>query len=376
MANPFQKIIDKGLGMFSSSSSDAAIGIDIGTSSIKVVQIKKKSGRAVLETYGSLALGPYAEVEAGKVTNLTTQKVAEALAEVLTASGTSTKSSGIAIPSQSSLVFILELPPQLKESDLPNIVPTEARKYIPVPIGEVSIDYFLLPKKQKSFEEENNPDAPKMEEEKNQVLVVAIQNEAVSKYQEVSKACGLDVGFFELEIFSSVRANFEHELSPVLVLDFGASKVKLSIIEFGSVKSFHTVARGSHDISQSISQSLGIPFKDGEEMKKEFGLFENPSQPKLPEIIKSHLQYIFSETNGVLLEYEKKSGKTISKVILSGGGSMMKGFIEVASNNFTVPVEMANPFSKVHAPAFLEKVLKASGPEFAVAIGLALRKLG
>ncbi len=240
---------------------------------------------------------------------------------------------------------------------------------------EVSLDYFVLPKKESSFEEENNPDLPPIENTKTEVLVVAIQNEAISKYQSIVSQCGLEAGFFELEIFSSIRANFEHELSPVLMLDFGANKTKLSIVELGSVKSFHIVNRGSADISDSISKSMSIPFPKAEEMKKEFGLYGTPGDKNLAEIIKVHIDYIFSETNSVLLSYERKYGKTVSKVILTGGGSMLKGFQEMAVSTFPTQIETGDPFSKVSAPVFLQKVLSATGPEFAIALGLALRKL-
>jgi Tfp pilus assembly PilM family ATPase len=110
-------------------------------------------------------------------------------------------------------------------------------------------------------------------------------------------------------------------------------------------------------------------------MKKEFGLFGNPTEKSVADIIKIHTDYIFSETNNVLLGYEKKNGRTVSKVILSGGGSQLKGLKEMAVNNFRANVEVGHPFSKVGAPSFLNKVLETMGPEFAVALGLALRKL-
>ena len=110
-------------------------------------------------------------------------------------------------------------------------------------------------------------------------------------------------------------------------------------------------------------------------MKKEFGLFGNPLEKSLADIIKVHIDYIFSETNNVLFSYEKKYNRTISKVIFTGGGALLKGLREVALNNFRAEVEIGHPFSKVGAPAFLEKVFETIGPEFAVALGLALRKL-
>lgn len=374
MDNPFKKIfgdINKLVG----GSEDSAVGIDIGSSSIKIVEIKKKGGKAILETYGAIALGPYAEEDAGRVTNLTVEKVSEALKEVLKQSGVTATSAAFSIPVQSSLIFNIELPSSIKQNDMSTIVSTEARKYIPVPIGEVSVDYFMLPKKEPSFVEMNNGGTQTPQNEKIEVLVVATQNDAVSKHRSVVSGANLSASFFEIEIFSSIRANFEHELSPVLLIDFGASRTKLSIVEFGMVKSYHTIDRGGADITDSISKSLSIPFPEAERMKKEFGLFGNPTEKNLSEIIKIHVDYIFAETNNALLGYEKNYNRIISKVIFTGGGALLKGLTEVAASNFKAEIEMGHPFSKITTPEFLEKVLQTMGPEFAVALGLALRKL-
>lgn len=378
MSNPFQKIFER-LTNLGGDKGDSALGIDIGSSAIKVVEIKRKAGKAILETYGAIALGPYDTLDAGRVTNLSVEKISLALKEVLKQAGTTISSAAFAIPVQSSLIFTIELPIQVKESEMAAIIPTEARKYIPVPITEVSLDYFILPKKEPSFEEmnmvSNTPNVPQKQTEKTNVLVAATQNDGLFRYRSIISQASLSASFFEIEIFSSIRANFEHELSPVLLIDFGASSTKLSIVEFGMLKSYHTVDRGGADISQSISQSLSIPFSGAEKMKKEFGLFGNPTEKSLADIIKLHVDYIFAETNNVLLGYEKKYNRTISKVIFTGGGSLLKGLREVAVNNFKAEIEVGHPFSKVNAPAFLEKVLETMGPEFAVALGLALRKL-
>ena len=377
MDNPLKKFFSN-LSKLKGGSEESAVGVDIGSSAIKVVEIKRKGGKAVLETYGAIALGPYAEVEAGRVTNLPVEKIATALQEVLKQSDVTSASPAFSIPIQSSLIFTIELPSNVQPSEMATIIPTEARKYIPVPITEVSIDYFVLPKKESSFEEMNNDQKnsiPSTAEEKMNVLVVATQNDAVARYRSITKQCNLSASFFEIEIFSSIRANFEHELSPVLLMDLGASRTKLSIVEFGMVKSYHTINRGGADISNSISKSLSIPFPEAEKMKKEFGLFGNPTEKSLADVIKVHVDYIFSETNNVLSGYERKYNRAISKVIFTGGGALLKGLQEVAVNNFRAEIEIGHPFSKVGAPAFLEKVLESMGPEFAVALGLALRKL-
>ncbi|MEK7459477.1 MAG: type IV pilus assembly protein PilM [Patescibacteria group bacterium] len=376
MDNPLKNFFGSLSTFLSKGDKDTAVGIDIGSSSIKVVEIKKRGGKAVLETYGAISLGPYADTEIGHVTNLPIEKIIEALKEVLKQSGVSTRFSAFSIPMQSGLVFIIDLPPQVDiNKKIDSIVSIEARKYIPVPITEVTLDYFILPKKEQSYEEINNPDSISLPVEKTEVLVVAVQNDAISKLHSVVSGCSLDAGFFEVEIFASVRANFEHELSPVLLIDFGASRTKLSIVEFGIIKNYHTVNRGGADITDAIAKSLDIPFLKAEELKKEFGLFDNKTEKDLNNIIKSHLDYIFSETNNVLLAYEKKYNRTVSKIIFSGGGCLLKGLKEVAVNNFRADIEIGRPFSKIDAPVFLDKVLDTTGPEFAVAIGLALRKL-
>lgn len=378
MNNLFKNIFS-GFSKSDGGTGDSAVGIDIGSSAIKVVEIKRKKGKAILETYGAIALGPYADLDAGCVTNLPVEKIVLALQEVLKQSGVTSTTLALSIPIQSSLIFTIELPAQIGDAEIAAIIPIEARKYIPVPITKVSIDYFILPQKESSFAEMNtdinSADLPLPGADKINVLVVATQNDAVARYRSIVSQCGLIASFFEIEIFSSIRANFEHELSPVLLVDFGASFTKLSIVEFGMVKSYHTIDRGGADISNSISRSLSVPFSEAEKMKKEFGLFGNPAEKSLADIIKVHIDYIFSEINNVLLGYEKKYNRTTSKVIFTGGGSLLKGLSEVAVNNFRAEIEIGHPFSKVGAPAFLEKVLLTMGPEFAVALGLALRKL-
>src|SRR3990167_10640100 len=145
MNNPFKSILS-GLGNLGGGAESSAVGIDIGSSAIKVIEIKKRGGKAILETYGAIALGPYADLDAGRVTNLPIEKIVLALQEVLKQSGVTGASPALSIPVQSSLIFTIELPAQIQDAEIAAIIPTEARKYIPVPITEVSIDYFILPR--------------------------------------------------------------------------------------------------------------------------------------------------------------------------------------------------------------------------------------
>src|SRR5579862_4552966 len=97
MDNPLKTFFG-GFGSLGGGEHNSAVGIDIGSSAIKVVEIKSKKGRAVLETYGAISLGPYAGLDAGRVTNLPIDKIADALKEVVKQSGTDTNNAAFAIP--------------------------------------------------------------------------------------------------------------------------------------------------------------------------------------------------------------------------------------------------------------------------------------
>ena len=120
MLNPFKKIMAQfNLGSLGTPSVDVAVGVDIGTSSIKLVELRKKNGRAVLETYSTLALGPYANLDVGATTNLETSILTKAIMDAVREATITTKDAAFSIPSAASLVFLLELPSGIAEKDLP-----------------------------------------------------------------------------------------------------------------------------------------------------------------------------------------------------------------------------------------------------------------
>ena len=364
----------------------SALGIDIGSSAIKIVQLKKKNGQAILETYGELALGPYTGLSVGQAVVLAPDKLAQALIDLMKEKevNITTKKCGISIPFTSSLMSVIEMP-DVSTKQLAVMVPLEARKYIPVPVSEVMLDWSVIPKSEMQ-EEDSSEYATTAERAttdqgtgtrtalpKVNVLIVAIHNETIVRYQDIVVKSALEAGFFEIEIFSTMRAVLDETLRPVMIMDMGAASTKLYVIERGVIRSSHTINRGSQDITLTISKSLGLSMERAEVMKRQVGV--TGENKNLTDVVILTLDYIFAEVNNVLLSFEKKYNKTISKVILVGGGAILKGLADLAKNNFKTDVVLADPFSKVNAPAFLENILKETGPEFAVAIGLALRKL-
>jgi len=369
----FKNLLEK-VGFPFNKSSGSVVGIDFGFSAIKLVQLKKKNGRAVLETYGELALGPYAGIEIGRATNLPLEKRIEALKDLIREANVTTKNAGLSIPLSSTLLSLIEVP-TVDEKRMAEMVPIEARRYIPVHISEVTLDWWVIPKSENSF---YSPDdgLAKKDKNKSEVLLVAILNEAIKRNSDIVKGLSLEDVFYEIEIFSAVRASLDHGIKPTMILDMGAGSTKLYLVEHGIVKDSHIINRGSQDITLALASSLNISVVEAEEMKRTVGLSTAPEHKQVSEAISIILSHIFSEANSILSNFEKKTNTPLSKIVLIGGGAVLKGFTESAQVYFKKETIPADPFSKIVNPAFLNDILKMIGPEFAVAVGIALRKLG
>lgn len=369
MDNPFKN--------FFSKADVNVIGLDIGSSAIKVVQLAKVKGRAVLKTYGSLALGPYAGLTIGQSVNLGPEKIVNIVKDLLKEANVTTTNAGVAIPMRSSLVTLLEMPASVSESQLRQMIPIEARKYIPVPISEVALDWWVLPKEpEKAFDYEVfGTQGPATPDAKTEVLVISIHNEILSNYSQIVNSAMLQTSFFEIEMFAAIRSLVDREQGSVLIMDVGAAVTKLYIVERGVIKKSHVINKGSQDMTLSIAQGLQIPPEKAEKVKRNINSLSPEDRKTIFDVVGLSLDFIFSEASTVMLTYQKKYNKDISKIILTGGGVSMGGFYDAAKAHFSTEVVIGNPFAKVDAPAFLAEILKTSGLDFAVAVGLALRKL-
>ena len=368
-------------------SGDASVvGIDIGASSIKIVQLRASRGVAILETYGELALGPYAKQSIGKAVKLPAAQLATALTDLMREANVTTKSSAVSIPFSASLVSIIELP-DVDEESLKRIIPIEARKYIPLPISEVQLDWFIIPREQgedsafdRVREGASAGNAPKARPATREVLLVAINNSLLEAYQTIGADAGIGVDFYEIEIFSAVRSTLGHGLAPVVVVDLGAATTKIYVVERGIVRLTHLVTQGGQQMTEILARSLGWEFEKAERVKRERGLLDSTAysvdeNDRIKQALLSTLTRLFSEVNKVLLSYGQRYNKNVARVILAGGGASLPGLAPLAKQSLNAEVEIANPFGHTEAPAFLESVLRDIGPGFSVSIGLALRKL-
>ncbi len=375
----FSSVKEK-LKSLTQGSDESVLGIDIGSSSLKVVQLRASKNAAILETYGEIALGPYTDIPVGKSVKLSPEKTTEALLDVIREANVTAKSVGVSIPFSASLITLLDLP-KVEEDQLKRVIPIEARKYIPVPVSEVTLDWFIVP------EDNREPDAfdrvekeTMMQKRGQEVLLVAIHNDTLRNYQGIMSTSGLTTSFYEIEIFSTMRSTLGHSPAPVMIIDFGASTTKIYITERGVIRGSHLMNIGAQQMSETLARTMSWSFEKAERVKREWGLNDAPAMTReendrVHQALLSTLTRVFAEANRVLLGYGKRYNREVLHAVLTGGGASLPGIAPVANNSLNAEVEIAHPFAKTETPAFLESVLREIGPAFSVAVGAALRKL-
>lgn len=339
------------------------VGVDFGSSSIKVVELKQEGETVSLVTYGELQLGPYAQVAIGRATNLDQTQLTAALKDIIREAQVSGTLGGVAVPYASSFVTVIAMPMQDPKM-LGNVIPIEARKYVPVPINQVTLDWFQIPV---ARGEANDG--------RLRVLLAAIHNEALAKYHGAIGGVGMRTLFTEVEIFSTIRSSVPTAQDTVMVIDIGAATSKLYVVSGGIVQHTHSVTVGGQDLTSSLSKSLEISVDQAEEIKRQIGL-NTDDQPKIERAMSLPLERIFVDARRLLALYERgEQVAPVSSIVLSGGGSTLRGLESYAQNALGRRIVRADPFAKVLYPAFLEGTLKEIGPAFAVALGVALRAL-
>ena len=272
MEIPFLNKLSLGNGFALFKKGSQVLGVDLGSSNLKIVQLKKERRRILLETYGEIATGPYAGLQVGKNAHLLDEKVREMMEDLMREAGSNAKEAIVSLPLRSSFVKVINLP-IVSEEELKEAIPFEARKHIPVPTNEVVLNWLILPQGEFSKSE----DEGFIKERKAQdVLLVAIHRDTIEKYQNIFRRTKLNVKAFEIEIFSYVRSILSKELYPSLLVDLGAQATRFVIVDYGVIRMAHTLDRGSLELTDAISRSLGIEFDRAERLKQDMGLSSRP----------------------------------------------------------------------------------------------------
>lgn len=342
-----------------SGDSRRVVGIDIGSSSMKVVEVQERDDVLSLTTYGELQLGPYADQEIGQSVVLDTKKEQQALIDIMRESAVKATSAVFSMPLASSFVTMIDFTAEPKE-DISSRIRVEARKYIPVPIGEVTLDWAEI-----------ESDSGKAKNQR-KVLVAAIQNQALNRFRVLMQFANLKEPPTEIECFSSIRGVYKEEEENVAIIDIGAVSTKLYIANNGLLQRMHRVRAGGVIATKRIAGILSVTFEEAEIKKR----MVNKNDSDFRDIERAHhssYERTWQEFRQVIKEYEDNLSVKLDAIYLTGGGSIFPTARILAQDILRRDVTPVNTFSKVSYPAFMEDMMGDLSPTFHTALGAALR---
>lgn len=354
------------------------LGIDIGTSSIKLVQLSSDGTTITLDTYGEIDLGSYGDREPRKAVHLTSNQIAAALLDVIHGANATARKGGMSIPFSATLINVVDLP-RRDVDQMEKIIASEVKPLIPVPLESVILNWFVL-----TDEDPVETSIAAIESKKpivaqtEKVMLIATEKELVNAYTTIADQNGLTVDFLEVEFFSSTRASKSAALGPALVMDFGATSTKLYVMNGrGTVVATHAVPLGGEAMTESIMKECEWNFEKSEETKRTHGLVKlGEFTPHEHTAIHSAINIVLAKILDDAAHFVKDvshTGTDAQKVVLIGGGACMPGIIEAVHEKLKIETVQSQPFGYTQVPIILEDVVKEVGPKFAVAVGAALR---
>jgi type IV pilus assembly protein PilM len=256
--------------------------------------------------------------------------------------------------------------PAIDEKEMTQAIEFEARKYIPIPLSEVALDWKVV-----------GTDNTKRPVQNKKILLIAVPKEVVNKYIKIAEAMDLRINALELESISFSRVLAQDETSSICILDIGARATSCTIIDQGTIQISHGLDIAGAEMTKTLASSLGIAFKRAENFKLAHGIDheENSDERKeTKEVLVNLIDEILNEGERMINGYQAKTKKKVEKIILNGGSARMEGLKEYTERRLNIKTFIANPWSKIVYPASIESTLKEIGPQFSVAIGAAMRE--
>ncbi|MDP2637108.1 MAG: type IV pilus assembly protein PilM [bacterium] len=338
------------------------LGVDIGTSAVKIAEVKRWGERKSLKNYAELQGSalydkPFRTFERSTLV-LSKQDIARVIKAMLQEANIQTKDALFSLPDFSSFFTHFELPPMTRE-ELPEAVAFEARRHVPLPLSEVTFDWQLL---EGNFEQKTPL----------KILMVAVPKEIVNQYQEIANLAGLTLSGLEAEVFCIIRSCVNAEdKSSLALLDIGAQSTTVNIIAKRALRVSHSVDVAGNSLTDRIAKSLSVDANMADRYKFEKGMTDK----NLALILSPMVDILLSELERVSREVQQQGGKEVERIVLAGGTALLPGLLEYVGTTAGKPTFIANPFENLYYPPVLEQTLKNLGPSFAVAIGAALRGL-
>lgn len=337
------------------------LGIDIGTGSIKVVELSRWGQGKTLENYGeiksaSLYKEGFRNAERGSYM-LSNYFVSRAIRAVLDEAKIKTRAAIFSIPDFSTFCTSFELPP-MSQKELKEAVYYSASQYIPLPITETTLDWKLI------GGEPGDTKTPL------KIFLVAIPNQIIQDYQKVAQLAGLDLYAVEAEVLGLSRVLTKEKRENACMIDIGVQSTTISLSYGQNVKKSYSFAFAGSQLTYAVSSVLGLGHVEADKIKNKEGLLS--MQKNISDTLYLLVDPLLVEIRKVLADLVLQENKEIDVIYLTGGTSLLPGLKEYFQETLKKRVEIPNCFSDVLYPPILGKILESMAPSFSVAMGVAL----
>lgn len=345
-------------------SSKKIIGVDLGSSSIKLAQLSKSKGGASLDNFAFVPT-PQSVINNGNITD--TFLLGESLKNIHKEQGFKSKNANIGMWGSTAIVKKISMP-KVDSKALKDQIRYEAQQYLPFDISQVALEYHVLP-----FS--NSPDEM-------DVLLVAGQNQYISEYIEVLTYAGLKTAIVDvncLALANIFEFNYGKLSEPVALFNFGFNSTQFVVVFQGEVIFARDIPVGGFNFTNEISKNLGITLEEAESIK----MSHTQGQAEVPEntqsFINMALETVTEEVRNSIDFYSASAGNfPISKAFFTGGASLTNGLIDHLTHVLKLNFEVLNPLIKIRSsnkklnPEYLDQI----APFISVSLGLALREVG
>lgn len=351
-----------GIFDFFDQKTKPVLGLDISSTSVKLLELSRQGDRYRVESYGVRALAPNSVVE--KNIN-EVEAVAEAVKSVLLFSKAKTKNVAVAVAGSAVITKVIEMPAGLSDDAMETQISLEADQYIPYPLEEVSIDFEV------QGVSERNPDQV-------EVLLAACRRENVDLRVDVLELAGLtpkivDVEAYTMErAFSLIEEQFEDQEDQVVaIVDVGATMTTLSVLVSGKTVYTREQLFGGKQLTEEIQRRYGLSTEEAGLAKKQGGLPDDyesevlePFKDAVVQQVTRSLQFFFSSSQYNDVDY----------IVLAGGVASLEGLPALIEEKLGTQTVVANPFANMSiSPKVNAANLANDAPSLMIATGLALR---
>lgn len=348
-------------GLFE-NKAHSVLGLDISSSSVKVLELSRSGKRYKVESYGVVPLPPNAVVE--KNIN-DVEGVAECISKVMAQSKAKAKHAAVAVSGSAVITKLIEMEAGMSDDQMESQIAIEADQYIPYPLDEVAIDFEV------QGESERDPDLV-------DVLLAACRKENVDLRVEAIEMAGLSPKVVDVEAYAMERA-FDlvrdqldgDDDSVIAVVDVGATMTTLSVLVGGSTVYTREQLFGGKQLTEEIQRRFGLTYEEAGLAKKQGGLPEDyesevllPFKEAVVQQVTRSLQFFFSSS-----QYNEAD-----HVVLAGGVAAMPDLAELVEEKLGMPAVNANPFANMSVASRVNAVaLGNDAPAMMIACGLAMR---